>query len=390
MRILFLSSVPALDTSAGAVVMRRHLDRLDPARYQILHAYAEPSPDPAVVVIGRSPWHRRLAATRFHFHLFQLDQGLAMGRDLRDLEHARDSFQPDLVLTVAEPPLHLVARRFARRHRLPLVAIFHDWVPVWFAPYPITRRLVAWQLRATHRAARISLCVTSELRAMLGSRHPDARILPPIPSATPVTAPHTPHPASPPLLVYCGRADGIYSPLLDDLTAFLLNASEQAPARLRILGGTPAWPSERVAAAKAAGYLAGFLPPAAFAAELAAADVLLVCCPFSTWAEPIARASFPSKLVEYCRYGRPILLWAPPHAAAATWARRTDAAELVTSPDSAALTLAISRLLAQPERLATLAARALAVAHGEFDPERIHADFERALEDALLPPPARK
>ena len=79
------------------------------------------------------------------------------------------------------------------------------------------------------------------------------------------------------------------------------------------------------------GIFRGYMPLAELDSTLAAASCLLVIMPFSETGRRFATYSFPSKLTEYTRFGRPIVIWGPKYWSAVDWAERSHAALAATT-----------------------------------------------------------
>ncbi|WP_255476181.1 hypothetical protein AAJV73_08300 [Cyanobium sp. BSA11S] len=108
-------------------------------------------------------------------------------------------------------------------------------------------------------------------------------------------------------------------------------------------------------------------------------DLLLVTMSFEPQDQRRTRTSFPSKLVEYCQTGLPILIWGPESCSAVRWSRQADAAEVVTNADPQAVVEALKRLRGNPGWLAELARRSAASAEREFHPAQIQKQFAASL-----------
>ena len=91
--------------------------------------------------------------------------------------------------------------------------------------------------------------------------------------------------------------------------------------------------------------------------------------------QPWAATSFPSKMVEFAHLGLPVLLLAPPHAAASAWARGAGWTSHVETLEAGALEAEIAAL-ATPDGWERRAVDARQAAAGPFDPDRIHAGLE--------------
>ena len=79
------------------------------------------------------------------------------------------------------------------------------------------------------------------------------------------------------------------------------------------------------------------------------ADVLLVPMSFDPADAANMRVCFPSKLVDYTAVGLPLLICGPEYSSAVQWARRyPGVAEVIGSPDQAAVEHALDKLAANP------------------------------------------
>ena len=96
--------------------------------------------------------------------------------------------------------------------------------------------------------------------------------------------------------------------------------------------------------------------------------------------------SFPSKLTEAVQLGLPIVIWGPEHCSAVQWARRGDRALCVTNPNPSTLRRRLEELAGSQSEQEGLAARARDAAEGDFNPERIQAQFIAALQQAIRAP----
>jgi hypothetical protein len=108
------------------------------------------------------------------------------------------------------------------------------------------------------------------------------------------------------------------------------------------------------------------------------ATALLVSYARTSAEMPWIRTSFPSKLIEYCHLGLPILIVAPIDSAVSHWAHRVGFPD-IHSPDDGSGIARYTRQLQDPAFRRDRARRALALAAGEFDPVRIHRELESGL-----------
>jgi glycosyltransferase involved in cell wall biosynthesis len=289
--------------------------------------------------------------------------------------------QADLVLVVAESPTFAPALAEARRQRVPVVAIVHDWSSVWLNVPQRLRSLADTRFLAACRQCTFTLSVSQALVDALGGG-PRHRLLYPIPEAAPAVPPAAPSAAF--HAIYAGVFHYFHAGEISGLCEELLRRNR--PDLLRLYGPPPDWSAAYAQPVRRGHFHAGFAPRAELPGRLAAAGALLVVCPFATQLAPFSQYSFPSKLTEYCRFGRPIILWGPEYAAAVRWARESRAVLVVTDPNPSAVADALQELERQPDLAAQLGLAARAAAATTFAPERLQAIFEATLRDALPAP----
>lgn len=369
-RLLYVAPRPALPTTSGQIVMHRHLRALGD-EFEVTSAHLQ---EGGRLTLSRlyARWQDsrigrwvRMANEIFPFAV--------PGRQLRPF-----LAEADLVLVVAESPVFAPVVTEARRQGLPLVAIVHDWSPVWLDLPHRLRPMADARFRALCRQCTFTLSVSQELTEALGGgeRH---RLLYPIPDDAPVPAP----PESPATFhaVYAGVFHYFHAGEIAGLCEELL--SRNRPELLRLYGPPPDWSAHYAPAIRRGSFYAGFATQSELPGILAAAGALLVVCPFSTSLAQFSKYSFPSKLTEYCRFGRPIVLWGPEHAAAVRWARESRAALVVTDPRPAAVVDALLELEHQPALGLQLGQAARAAAATTFAPGRLQAIFADTLREAL-------
>jgi glycosyltransferase involved in cell wall biosynthesis len=93
--------------------------------------------------------------------------------------------------------------------------------------------------------------------------------------------------------------------------------------------------------------------------------------------------SFPSKLIEFAQFGKPLVVWGPEYCSAVEWARRKDSALCVTNPDAAALAGALQNLASSHALRASLAAAIASTAADEFGPAEIQERFRSILHGSV-------
>jgi hypothetical protein len=93
--------------------------------------------------------------------------------------------------------------------------------------------------------------------------------------------------------------------------------------------------------------------------------------------------SFPSKLPEFTQFGKPIVIWGPEYCSAVQWARPGHRALCVTDPSPTALRRVLERLASSSAEQERFALSSRVAAQGDFNPERIQAQFLSALRKAV-------
>lgn len=373
LKVFLISSVVPEPTSAGQLVLHRHLH--DEAAFEVVVCRPnEGLVSPAEIL------RKCLAKVLRHQRCREAAWALFGGRWLDGLlPQAVDRDDSSIVLTVAHGDCYPAAKRFARKHGLPLVSIFHDWWPDIARPiFPIDRLLQA-QFRAIYRNSDVALCVSEGMLRHLG-RHSDAEVLYPMPGR----ASQRLDQGAPNLkfdLLYFGNL-GVY----EGLVRGALETFEEAPdVRLVVRGAGSRWDHSFEERMRRNGSLLEFLPAASseFHSWLATADAFLIPVDFSQRRRREMATNFPSKLVEAAQYGRPLVIWGPPWASAVHWAQRTGTALCVTDPDPRALAQALSHLNADPGERRRLGEAAASAAMQEFHPQKLQSQFVAALHRAV-------
>lgn len=371
LRIIVISSVQPSPHGAGGLVLHRHLSAL-PDTEIIVHPY-QPKPGSAAAlirkVVGRiskSPLHRCAEDAWAIWNGRWLDAALPP---------PPDDATPTVVLTVAHGDAHPAALRFATRHRLPLIAFFHDWWPDIARVHAPFRRLLDGQFRTLAAHCASGLCVSPGMQHHLGDRD-HLVLLYPVPGAT---APHQSHPAPPQTparlrVRYFGNfAD--YGVMVGDL---LREVMDHPAIELQVRGANPPWPESLKQAARLKGSWSDFAPREEFEAWLATSDAFLIPMAFGPSMRRRMETSFPSKLIECLSYGRPIIVWGPEYCAAVQWARGGNHALCITDPQPSAVVSALERLADSPTDRASLA-RAATAAHALHGHAEIQKQFTEIL-----------
>lgn len=117
----------------------------------------------------------------------------------------------------------------------------------------------------------------------------------------------------------------------------------------------------------------------AFRARVAHADILFMGLSFASAHPQIPRTGTPARLTDFLAAERPLLVHAPPDSHLARYCRAADLAEVVDTPDEAALAAAVRRLLDDPEPALARAKRAREHLERVHDAPLVRASFAEIL-----------
>jgi glycosyltransferase involved in cell wall biosynthesis len=231
---------------------------------------------------------------------------------------------------------------------------------------------VTHRFKRLYQQSQLVFCVSEDMRRALGT-HPNAQVLFPIPTQSVSEKPLARLTREEAFrVIYAGSLSDIYGSMLQSLcTSFQRIPSIQ----LKLFGPQPDWPDLLVQQLKADGIYGGFISRESLVHELGKANALLVALSFNQPDQMRMQTSFPSKLIEYCQFGKPIIIWGPEYCSAVRWGRKHQSALVVISPLAQDLVKAIQELATQPKEQTRLGNKALEMAQGMFNPKRIQRQF---------------
>ena len=347
-RVLLLSSIIPANTYGGPLVLHRHLREQNDL--EVLEIGDKDVVGQRASLLDRAV--TRLTRTRFRqvaLHLKHL-----RGESLpSEVESRINRFDPQVVLTVAHGRLFWLALKFARRRRLPLVSIFHDWWPHLAKNHlggisDYTAKLVERRFRTLYRLSDCVLPVCPGMQESLG-QHSNCTVVPPIPPKIDPTAEVEAGFGckSNRRIVYSGNMTSGYGSAL----RCLLAASGSLRSSFQFVGGASDWPDSVASVARNEGILShGMIPESDLKLALSNSLALLVTLPFEIDPEIYQRTSFPSKLMSYLQYGRPIVFWGPNYSSIIRWAKENGAKAVFDNKDPAELIHFLEKLKVTPER----------------------------------------
>ncbi len=389
-RLLVLSPVLPRQTSGGEITLYRHLVRLAEVETVVAVAAGQSSQLGRTLDVAAPPglWAlaqhglERLTRTRLapwaRATRWMLPARVTVPCNLKRLrEHIRHH-RPDVILTVAHGDQAWLAMEMAAEFDVPLVSVFHDWFPAYLTVPAWARARLEANFRRLYQQSRVAFVVSESLKQALGP-HPDAVVLYPIPgdlSVVPLAIPSAPVRQKPLVLGYLGNLSGNYGGMMRQLWETMNGQSDLA---VRMWGPPPDWPAALLQACREDGSYGGYVP----LETLHTADVLLVVASFAPEDATLMRTNFPSKLIEYCRFGKPVMIWGPEYSSGVQWARQHMAAHVVTEHAPEAVITAVRRLAQQPDEWQRLALAAQQAAQTLFEPDRLHAQFVSGLMRAI-------
>lgn len=367
LRVALISSIEAAPTTAGSIVLYRHLVQNDEIQLVVPQTG------------GRNIYClARTLASKLRFVDQRITEStIQLLRGRWFVPSVQDAVLPDLVMTVAHGDLQYAAMDFSHRHNLPLVTMFHDWWPAIAGVHDSLRNRLEMMFRELYRKSTVNLCVSEGMRARLGP-HPNAIVLPPIPGV-PSTHSDTVTRGDSLTLHYSGNITDF-----GDMLKNLLIASSKSPdVTIRLRGKSPPWSDDLLEWATKSGALLPFTDRTTLESWFHQAGALLVVQSFDPAQAVAMQTNFPSKLTEYCMYGRPIVIWGPEYGSAVAWGRRTGAACVVSDPSAEAVMKSLQGLARDPVLYEQKCRDARESANTEFSPAWIQREFMNALRRAL-------
>lgn len=373
MRILVISSVLPEPTTAGSLILYRHLVNRPNIRLEVLAA--EPAKCSSSGIL------RRFA------HILERMGGRRLADDLSIIWNGRwlDPLLPQnrsyggdtLVLTVAHGDACFAALRYAKRFDLPLVTFFHDWMPDVHSPHNWFRSRLRFRFLELYKASDLALCVSPAMREHLGA-HLNAAVLYPIPpkvmlAGAGLSRQNAEHKLF--RILYAGNL-GDYGLMLGDALQIL---KDHPTIRLEVRGSSPVWSTAFSKEMHARGLWLPFAPREDLQRWLASADAFLVPQLFDAAQKRRMETNFPSKITEFTQYGKPIVIWAPEYASAAKWALGRSDAIIVPSPSQDALLRSLESLQTDKVIVPTNNLKTDEYSSLSFLPETIQQQFEQAL-----------
>ncbi|MDL5055472.1 glycosyltransferase [Oscillatoria laete-virens NRMC-F 0139] len=286
-----------------------------------------------------NPFLRRLRITRFHKWVQDWKNLVWPLFIPRTVHRLVEEYRPDVILTVADNSLSMMALRVARKYKIPLVGLFLDWFPIMRGHYghKWTREIMSDRFRELYHLCQFAICTSEGMREELGD-HPCVEVIYPMPAVA--TAKEL-FPVSQlkkkVRILYTGSIENFYGRMLCRLIQETLKRDD---VELRIVGPNPDWPDEILNMAKEKGIYLGFKKSNELDDLFEASDCLLSVMSFEKEHRLFMETSFTTKYLDYSARSKPMIIWAPDYSSPAKFTRLHDSAILVDQDDA---TLVIER-----------------------------------------------
>ncbi|AFZ20136.1 hypothetical protein Mic7113_4443 [Allocoleopsis franciscana PCC 7113] len=376
LRILLISSVLPRNTTGGELLLYRHFLNFPGLSLAMATDDCQGLLTAEIIEIKANRLLNRLARTRFAKWFHDVFQCFNTFHNSQKIRTYIKNNKPDIILTVAHNELCWLAQQISQEFNIPLVTIFHDWWPDMAYVHTFARKFLTNRFKRLYQQSQMVFCVDEEIQQALGT-HPNVHILYPIPNPSIKAKSPTPLAIEDAFtVIYAGTLSGIYGPMMQDLSTLV---QEYPEFKLKLFGPPLDWPDLLVKQVKAAQIYRGFMTSDLIAPVLRDASALLVAMSFNPPDQMRMQTSFPSKIPEYCQFGKPIIIWGPDYSSAVHWGRKHQSALVVTSPVAQDLVKAIKELASQPEEQIRLGEKALEMAQGMFNPEKIQKQFVNSL-----------
>jgi len=371
--VILISSVRPEKSTSAALTLHRHLMDRGGIRLHILPAE-----------------HHEIVHGRFHSKIVPRLMRTPARRWAGDVDYLMHTTLPlekrlvapprgtrTVVLTLAYRSGCWVAQRYARRYRVPLIVRFDDWWPDIAEVHNPVRRQLEQRFLELHRSADLSMCISEGMLKALGP-HRNARVILPIPDVEPIGPLKCQNSADEFRVCYTGNMFD-YSDMLADLAQLAL---KQTDVRIEFRG-RPRWPQALIREMTQRHLLHDFESGPTFDDWLGSFNAYLVVMFFDAAHRRRTETCFATKLVDYSRAGRPVVIWAPETSAVVQWAKKSRAALCVTEPDARALLSALAHLKMDRALQLDLAARMRRAYETEFSPVRLQQQFLEGLNSVI-------
>lgn len=369
-RVIFISSVRPEPTKAGQIILYRHFCNRPEFDLEV-YGFEPTKFSPRMVFRRALGLIARLGGEfeRFVNCLWVIWKGRWIDPDLPSkIERS----QKTIVGTVAHGDGFYAAQRFAEKHGLPLVVFFQDWWPDMAGVPKLVIKLLDKQFLALAKSCSFGICVSEGMKMALGSGE-NLQVLPPIPAENHLIQVSNLEPNNKQKfkILYSGNLELYGEMLLEALRDF----KDHPTMQLQVRGSNPSWSDDAKKEMRHAGLWLDFAPRSELDAWLQGADAFLIPMVFDEKYRRRMETSFPSKLIEFAQFGKPLIVWGPDYCSAVQWGRQKDFVQCITCSDSNGLLAELEFLLESASVLEKLAFSDQRATKEGFSPDSIHANF---------------
>jgi hypothetical protein len=368
--VALISSIIPADTTGGELILYRHLVKEKPFDLTIVDG----SPKARANASAANRILARLQKSRlapFIEDWWAFRRGHWLGGECKKL--CNQSF--DCVLTVAHGDAFCAAQRFSKSQNIPLVSIYHDWWPDIPQLHAAGRKELERQFLDLAINSRSVLCVSEGMKEALGQPE-KSTMLYPIPDSRPLQGPRWCRDKSGPFRIgYMGNLFD-YGPMLQ---ALIEESWKHPEVKIEVRGMNPEWQPEFQKVVKERGNWLSFAPRHELQVWLENLDALLVTMSFDPKLRRRMETSFPSKLTEFAKYGKPMIIWGPSYSSAVKWAKFHSSGFAIEDETPRNAMTSISTLIRSPLSQFSLSNVSGNSSAGFFSPEVLQAAFCNAV-----------
>lgn len=383
-RLMYIGTLPCEQTSGGPIQMYRHFiesgdfifdNKVESCTLSMEYVKTSFQPVDKFLI--------RLSKTRFYPDIFALNVLISEYRVSSSLLEEVLAFRPQAIVTIAFGSYGFVASHVARQLKLPLITFFHDWWPDLTPCRGLSKRILDYRFRLLYQETDLALCVCESMRQELGS-HPNSVVLYPISSfQTPEIQALQVKPQDKPLrLVYLGNMGGDYGQILQSLIRHLKDYPQNW-LNLKLYGPVDNWSQDLLSFAFETSIYGGPKYGSDAQAVLMKADAYLVVSSFDKTFQRRVRTSFPSKLLEYAAYGKPIVTWGPEYSSAIRFLQDQQISTIVTSPDPSELVKYLFQVYKNTSEQIRLGKALQDLSETLFNPSLLHSQLAELIDGTV-------
>jgi glycosyltransferase involved in cell wall biosynthesis len=198
-------------------------------------------------------------------------------------------------------------------------------------------------------------------------------VLPPIPAETdPPTSPvYNTTRSGKFKILYFGNLD-LYGGMILELLHVLKNHPK---IQFQVRGSNPSWSDDAKKEMRDAGLWLDFSPRSELDSWLQSADAFLIPMVFDEKYRRRMETSFPSKLVEFAQFGKPLIVWGPEYCSAVRWVWNSGGALPVVNSSPKSLFDSIQKKLVSKRKSHEFSPQCFCSFEKEFNPLKIQVDF---------------